>query len=272
MAIKYKLGIEQVGDILGALKDDPLEFGKNIGKAMLDWDTWADDPARALGHLVPDAVIAVLTAGTGAVATRGAKGGIDGLEALTKMDDLAAIGKLDDLGDLGKLDDLGDLNKLDDVGDLNKLDDVGDGPVDSLDLGDTPGFTPDGTIDPAAFRTNPDSAFFWSGRTDGIGGPDVAGDLAGAGHGTTLEQLMESRGIKMPEWDADNPAVVDAWSKASATYADEASGTVRAVIGDDLRPGNVWESSELPALIDNPNVDKIIRIDPATGVEKQIWP
>ena len=127
MAIKYKLGIEQVGDILGALKDDPLEFGKNIGKAMLDWDTWADDPARALGHLVPDAVIAVLTAGTGAVATRGAKGGIDGLEALTKMDDLAAIGKLDDLGDLGKLDDLADLGKLDDLGDGRLYDTFDDG-------------------------------------------------------------------------------------------------------------------------------------------------
>jgi hypothetical protein len=33
----------------------------------LDWDTWADDPARAIGHLVPDAVAAVATAGTGAL-------------------------------------------------------------------------------------------------------------------------------------------------------------------------------------------------------------
>jgi len=129
MAIKYKLGAEQVGDILGALKDDPLEFGKNIDKAMLDWDTWADDPARALGHLVPDAVIAVLTAGTGTVATRGAKGGIDGLEALTKMDDLAAIGKLDEVADVGKIDDLADVGKVDDLShvDLDNIPDWADG-------------------------------------------------------------------------------------------------------------------------------------------------
>jgi hypothetical protein len=134
MAVKYKLGIEQVGDILGALKDDPLEFGKNLGKAMLDWDTWADDPARALGHLLPDAVIAVLTAGTGAAATRGAKGGIDGLEGLSKMDDLAALGKLDDIGDLNKLDDVGDLGKLDDLShvDLDNLPDWHD-PDKSID-------------------------------------------------------------------------------------------------------------------------------------------
>ena len=58
-----------------ALQDDPLEFGKNLGKAMLDWDTWADDPARALGHLLPDAIAAVATGGAGTAATRGAKGG-----------------------------------------------------------------------------------------------------------------------------------------------------------------------------------------------------
>ena len=46
-----------------ALKADPLGFGKEVGKAVLDWDTWADDPARALGHLVPDAIVAVATGG-----------------------------------------------------------------------------------------------------------------------------------------------------------------------------------------------------------------
>lgn len=83
---------------------------------------------------------------------------------------------------------------------------------------------------------------------------------------------MERRGIDMPEWDPDNAEVVDTWSRASAVYADGASGEVRAVIGDELRPGNVWETSELPALIDNPNVTQITRIDPVTGQEVVIWP
>ena len=45
-------------------------MGKEIGKGVLDWDTWADNPARALGHLVPDIVMAVATAGTGTAATK----------------------------------------------------------------------------------------------------------------------------------------------------------------------------------------------------------
>lgn len=45
---------------------------------------------------------------------------------------------------------------------------------------------------------------------------------------------------------------------------------MRAVIGQSLRPGNVWETTELPALIP-PNVDKIITIDPVTMDEKIIY-
>jgi hypothetical protein len=54
-----------------------VEHPKEFGKAVLDWDTWAHDPARALGHLVPDLVLALATAGTGeagVAAGRAAKG------------------------------------------------------------------------------------------------------------------------------------------------------------------------------------------------------
>ena len=50
--------------MLDALQDDPVDFGKELGKGLLDWDTWADDPARALGHLAPDAIAAAVTAGS----------------------------------------------------------------------------------------------------------------------------------------------------------------------------------------------------------------
>jgi hypothetical protein len=56
---------------------------------------------------VPDAVVAVATAGTGALATRGAKGTMD------IIDGLSDLRHLDDLGDLRHLDDLGDLRRLD---------------------------------------------------------------------------------------------------------------------------------------------------------------
>ncbi|MDZ5661058.1 ADP-ribosyltransferase domain-containing protein [Nocardioides sp. S-58] len=122
---KYELSAENAWTmaqgIYTGLTTDPVGFGKELGKSLLDWDTWADDPARAIGHLVPDAVAAVATAGTGALATRGAKGGmdlLDGLSDLSRLDELADLNKLDNL------DDLGGLNRLDDLGGLHRYDDV----------------------------------------------------------------------------------------------------------------------------------------------------
>jgi len=128
---KYELSAENAWSmaqgIYTGLTTDPVGFGKELGKSLLDWDTWADDPARAIGHLVPDAVAAVATAGTGALATRGAKGGmdlLDGLSDLSKLDNLADLNKLDNLSDLNKLDNLSDLNRLDNLSDLSRYDDV----------------------------------------------------------------------------------------------------------------------------------------------------
>ena len=118
----------------------------------------------------------------------------------------------------------------------------------------------------ASFATNAGEAVFWSGKTSGVGGADVARSIAASQGGTTLEQLARGRGIELPVWDAGNPASVQAWQDASRAFAENANGTVTAVIGDSLRPGSVWETIELPALEANRNVTQIIRIDPATGV------
>jgi len=109
ISAKWKLKLDDVKGMLDALQKDPLEFGKQLGKGMLDWDTWSDDPARALGHLLPDAVIAVLTLGEGTIASRGVKGiegGAEGLEAMARVDDLAAVSKLDKVDALTALDDV----------------------------------------------------------------------------------------------------------------------------------------------------------------------
>ncbi|GAA1437097.1 hypothetical protein GCM10009641_38280 [Mycobacterium cookii] len=114
LAKTYELDVENAVDmahgIYTGLTTDPVGFGKELGKSLLDWDTWADDPARAIGHLVPDAVAAVATAGAGALATRGAKGGMDVLDGLG---DLNRLDNLDDLGDLRHVD-------LDDVTDWSR--------------------------------------------------------------------------------------------------------------------------------------------------------
>lgn len=54
--------------------------------------------------------------------------------------------------------------------------------------------------------------------------------------------LIEKHKIVMPEWDASNPIDVKEWGLMSEAYAEGATGKVRGVIGDDLRPGNIWEN------------------------------
>lgn len=128
-----------------------------------------------------------------------------------------------------------------------------------------------GTSLKAALATKADEAVFWSGKTAGIGGADVAGEIAKSVNGTTLEQLMAERGVELPVWDAGNPASVAAWENASQSFAEGAKGNVTAVIGDMLRPGNVWETKELPALLNNSAVTQITKIDPATGIKTIIY-
>ena len=111
LAKTYELDVENgwamAQGIYTGLTTDPVGFGKELGKSLLDWDTWADDPARAIGHLVPDAIAAVATGGAGALATRGGKFAVDGLDALSDMGRLRHLDDVGDLGDLRHLDDLG---------------------------------------------------------------------------------------------------------------------------------------------------------------------
>src|SRR4051812_34575188 len=60
----------------------------DLGKSLIDYDTWRTDPARALGHLVPDLLLAVATAGTGEAGVAGARTA-EGAEA---VEDVATHG------------------------------------------------------------------------------------------------------------------------------------------------------------------------------------
>ena len=120
-------------------------------------------------------------------------------------------------------------------------------------------------------KTDPNTAFFWSGRTDGIGGADTARNIAKSEGGVTLESTIDDTNIIMPEWDFNSPSSIKAWELSSNAYAEQVSGEIRAVVGDELRPGNIWENVELPRLKNNPNVTRIIIIDPKTKISKIIF-
>ena len=106
---KYELSAENAWamaqGIYTGLTTDPIGFGRELGKSLLDWDTWADDPARAIGHLVPDAIVAVATGGSGALATRGGKFAMDALDSLSDLSKFRHLDDLSDFGGLRRLDD-----------------------------------------------------------------------------------------------------------------------------------------------------------------------
>ncbi|WP_100459589.1 hypothetical protein [Mycobacteroides abscessus] len=131
----------------------------------------------------------------------------------------------------------------------------------------------------AQLATPSDGAFFWSGRNvDGTGiGPISAGGngaadlIADGSRATTLEGLLDSQGIRPPKWSPTDSYAQKWWDGTSQMYAESASGEVRAVIGSNLRPGNVWQTVELPRLMDNPYVNRIVVIDPDTGIETTVF-
>ncbi len=126
-------------------------------------------------------------------------------------------------------------------------------------------------------KTDIDSAYYWSGRdASGVGvGPDgsgVAEQMATDAHATTLEMTLQKNGVDpLPVWNQLDPESVRFWEQASAAYADNASGSVTAVIGSSLRPGNIWETVEIGRLMENPNVVRIVQVDPDTGTQIVIF-
>lgn len=125
--------------------------------------------------------------------------------------------------------------------------------------------------------TDPNTAFYWSGRNaEGIGvGPDDSGIaelIAHGSGGTTLEMTLAEKGIDpLPVWNRHDPVSVQFWEDASAAYAENAQGEVTAIIGSNLRPGNVWQTVEIPRLMENPDITRIVQIDPDTGQSTTIF-
>lgn len=116
--------------------------------------------------------------------------------------------------------------------------------------------------------TPPDTAYFWSGL--GESGASLAGEIARARGGRTLEMQLEQAGIHMPIYDGTAPTV-QAWKNASRAFAQQANGKVTAILGPNLNPESIWLTVELKALKNNPNITQITVLDPVTLVETIIF-
>ena len=124
----YEIPAETIVGMAKALWNDPVGFMTAVGKSLLDWDTWTDDPARAIGHLLPDVIMAVVTMGGSAGVSAGEKALTGGARALRigkevfkailpiNPDDIRSLAKLGK-NMVGKLSARG-LNTAADVADL----------------------------------------------------------------------------------------------------------------------------------------------------------
>lgn len=143
------------------------------------------------------------------------------------------------------------------------------------------------------FKTNPNEAYFWHGRTNNCGGQDNAMDIAG-NNGKTLEMCMlehrdqlEKAGVIFEEKDSKekgkkiysidyNGNLEESnrfWEDCSKAFAEQASGNVHVIAGSDPRPNGQSEADfpstynriEHPALEQNPHVNSIIHVSPDNG-------
>jgi hypothetical protein len=87
----------------------------------------------------------------------------------------------------------------------------------------------------------------------------------------TIERLLRERGIAAPQMDRSEPQIVEWWDRASLMFARGASGEVRVYYGANRHPLNTFDRVELPALQQNPNVTRVMAIDPATGETSVLW-
>ncbi len=129
-----------------------------------------------------------------------------------------------------------------------------------------------------SFASEPNSAYFWSGL--GQNGADKAAEIAQENGGTTLEMLMEQNKESIISagfpYDEDmggfyyTQDTASYWEAASQAYAEQASGEVHVILGENIRDESVWNTKEYPSLSESDNVSKIISVDPYTGKDKDI--
>ena len=195
---------------------EAAEGWKNLGKAIVAWDMWSQDPARAFGTVLFNVVTLPI-----------------GFVKVFKASKAGKLGKADDVadaaGDAGKLPDgirLADAGRLDPdlptVGDLARQLDAG---TPDLDLGD---------LDAAA------------GRVDDI--PTAADDISAAADDVPARDPEPAAGGSRP--DPENRGRVDAHAAVTERLAPEHPELASVVdkLLDDPHPLNVTDALANPDL------------------------
>lgn len=114
-------------------------------------------------------------------------------------------------------------------------------------------------LDTLDVSTKPNTATFYSGR----GSRQAAEAHAAANGRITLEttaggrQLDDMRLFDGTVKDVNGDAAMEIWGKVSTNYAEQASGRVMAFVNGP-KPGGVFLTQELPALLNNAKVTDIV--------------
>lgn len=160
------------------------------------------------------------------------------------------------------------------------------------------------------FKTEANEAYFWHGQTTTDGnnyqGQDNAAEIASAHNGKTLEMCMlehreelEKAGVRFEPSDGELPRISYGnndeeneafWRDCSAAFAQQASGDVHVIEGEDVRFDNpinghpeiegqleivpeaeyqksTWATIEHPELEKNEKVTSISQVDAVSGEE-----
>ena len=130
--------------------------------------------------------------------------------------------------------------------------------------------TLDKKVEELDVSSKPNTAVFYSGR----GARKSAEKMAKTSGKTTLEQTKGGKvldDLKLFDdtvKDVDGDRAAKLWSKISENYAKQASGEVTAVVNKP-RPGSIFLTKELPALLNNKKVTKV-KVQNAEGKTVEI--